>query len=921
MAVRTVELYDPETDTTFGEIYFNTNNRQWYSDSDCTSQISHVEIPTRSQYAFTGYRISNASTATLYVDESGAIVYTPTWTSSGTTMLYARWKQISRRFVIDWTTKSFTPVFPLSEWFRSVAASTRFYADSQLTQEIDGIGVPLAEGLKFNGVYTTDESGNVMNNYVGTDGKFITPSLWTSSDSTYEFKLSDSIIRFLTCYYMNLNANGGIGGEAKKVYYDRVNGKWCNDEYMVNVITAVALPTLSGKIFKGYYTDSSGGTQVIDAHGGFLSGAELTSANKTFYAQWVSPFEITLNLGGGTGGTSALWYGGGKFYDSSSLDNEVTAIVSPTKTNHRFLGYFYGGEKVIDEAGNILATTASANLTVTAQWERVSYTVNISLYGGTGPAAIYADVAKTGYFATDQCDGQPLASVSIFKAGSKFDGVFSIDGDKIVEDDGTFTAYAQTFLAALSADATLYAHFRTVATITLDAQGGTTPAPVLYFDANAELFYDAPQMTTPVTTIGRPRKECNGFVRYSTEDGAQVVDAAGNISATWKPTEDATIAATWERVSWKLAINPDGGSGGSTAVYRNGGSTWYADDQCTTPTTKIVPPTRPGYTFAGAYENDDPNTLVVRADGTITASPSLQSDNLTVTALWTANTYTLTFDYNGGTGTTQQKTVTFGQPIGELPAATRNRAVFTGWRIDGESVEATTSYNVPGNGLAVAAWSLQFGKVTDYFGLASSSLIPIASNNGDNKKRLCVAHIGKYEPNVDAVSGIWRNPTVTYVVARDITLNVVLGRAYKGINTTGYMIVAARIATGVGNFPTVTIQAVANEGADAINKFNVSVPIVARSKAQNLLGAVSGGGHLNVCELTATCDPVVVEENMMPCASDVVNGRYELEATTIATNREIAPTAAVGFASIGEPKEETESTYTTYKLTAQKEIR
>ena len=101
MAVTTVELYDTATASTVGTIYFNTNTRLWYSDSDCTYQISHVEIPTRLQYAFTGYRISNSSTATLYVDESGAIVYTPTWTSSGTKKLYARWEQISCRFYID----------------------------------------------------------------------------------------------------------------------------------------------------------------------------------------------------------------------------------------------------------------------------------------------------------------------------------------------------------------------------------------------------------------------------------------------------------------------------------------------------------------------------------------------------------------------------------------------------------------------------------------------------------------------------------------------------------------------------------------------------------------------------------------------------------------------------------------------------
>lgn len=921
MAIKPIVLYDNVLAVEYGRIYWNSQSAAFYSDADCQNQITRVGIPRREQYKFANYTSGTGSTSTERISAAGVIDMT--WNPGASTTelkIYAQWSKLSMVFTITNASTTLPPqwTIPVSAVYRSTTTGTQAYRDDQLTDgPITKIAMPVAEEYACSGI-----GFNSSTNYIDANGNILaalknyaTPTSLTAALHPYG----------LRCYYLALYANEGHGGEPANVYYNRVRDVWCRDKTLTQDFDRVKWPTRPGYYCDGYNTKADNtGTKVVSRAGYLMDAAKVTE-NTSAYAIWKPAIVITLDRQGGTGASKiyfGLYMGEGQFYADANLEQQTTKITPPTKTNHRFLGYFYNGEKVIDEAGNILATTASANLTVTAQWERVSYTVNISLNGGTGPAAIYADVAKTGYFATDQCDGQPLASVSISKAGSKFDGVYSIDGDKIVEDDGTFTAYAQTFLAALSEDATLTAYFRTVATITLDAQGGTAPAPVLYFDADADLFYDAPQMTTPVTTIGRPRKECNGFVGYSTEDGAQVVDAAGNISATWKPTEDATIAATWERISWKLAINPDGGSGGSTAVYRNGGATWYADDQCTTPTTKIVPPTRHGYTFAGAYANGDTKTTVVRADGTITASPSLQSDNLTGTALWTANTYTLTFDYNGGTGTTQHKTVTFGQPIGELPTATRNRAVFTGWRIDGESVEATTAYNVPGDGRAVAAWSLQFGNVTDYFGLASSSLIPIASDSGDNKKRICVAHIGKYETNVDAVSGTWRNPTVTYVVARNMTLALTLGRAYKGSGSvTGYMIVAARIATGVGQFPTVTIQAVANEGADAINKFNVSVPIVARSKAQNLLGAVSGGGHLNGCALTATCEPVVVEENMMPCASDVVNGRYEVEATTIATNRESAPGASGGFTSIGEPKEETDATYTTYKLNAQREIR
>lgn len=941
MAVRTVELYDPATSSTIGTIYFNTNTRLWYSNSDCTYQISHVSIPFRAQYAFTGYRFGTASTATLFVDESGAIVYTPEWTSIGTTRLYARWEQISCRFYVNWTSTAHTPTFPYLEWYRSVAASTRFYADSQLTQEIYGIGVLISAGYKFNGVYYVNESGTVTARYADTDGKFMTPSPWTESDRTDDWDVT-SYLHFLLCYYMTLNANGGTGGEANKVYYDRVNGKWCNDAYMVNVITAVALPTLSGKIFKGYYTSSSGGTQVIDAHGVFLSGAKLTSSNKTFYAQWASPVEITLNRSSGTGGTSALWYGGGKWYDSVSLDNEVDSIILPTRENHRFLGYYSGTTQVIAPDGTISSSYApEAAETVNASWEQVSWTVGIELNGGGGITAIYADYAKTAFYSDEFCTGEPLNTITRpTRAGYRFVGCYTtndVSGVQVIDGTGAITADAATWLAGLSANATIHCIWKQVFKITLDGVGGEGAPGEIYYDDLYGNFYDSEEMSQAVTQIDCPRLECFAFQGFYTEDegGTQRIAADGTFASGWAPSASETLYAQWVRRSWRYAVNVNGGSGGTSVIYRNGGAAWYADDACADAITEIVPPTRPGYSFAFCYDGSESN-VAVDATGLILADPAVESDG-GCSVKWTANTYTLNFNYNGGSGDTPSKQVTFGQPIGTLPTAVRQRAYFIGWLIDGESINAETPYAVPGNATATANWDLQFGGVTDYFGLASYALVPVSSTTGDTRHRVAVSHGGKYESGVNEIGGIWRNPSVTYVVKANTTVIVPLGKAWaatftgsgsnRKMTVSGYMITTVEIVTEVGKFPTVTVSAVANEGANSVNnftenknKFNVSVHVVARSKAQNLLGAISGGGYLQRCSLVATCDPVVCEENLMPCASDIVNGRYELSAETLAENVKSAPTMNGVFALIDDPKQTRESDYIRYTIEARKEM-
>ena len=64
----------------------------------------------------------------------------------------------------------------------------------------------------------------------------------------------------------------------------------------------------------------------------------------------------------------------------------------------------------------------------------------------------------------------------------------------------------------------------------------------------------------------------------------------------------------------------------------------------------------------------------------------------------------------------------------------------------------------------------------------------------------------------------------------------------------------------------------------------------------------------------------------MPCASDIVNGRYELSAETLAPNGEDAPTMTDasgtngGFALIDDPRQTRERDYIRYTIEARKEM-
>ena len=116
---------------------------------------------------------------------------------------------------------------------------------------------------------------------------------------------------------------------------------------------------------------------------------------------------------------------------------------------------------------------------------------------------------------------------------------------------------------------------------------------------------------------------------------------------------------------------------------------FFAAEGETTP--KFVgTPVREGYTFAGW-------TPVV--SDTVSAEAVYE-------ATWSANTYTITFDVSGGELDNRTMSVTYGQPIGEMPVPTRAGYTFQGW-IDrmGNVYTAETIYNVAGDQFMIAVWT------------------------------------------------------------------------------------------------------------------------------------------------------------------------------------------------------------------------
>ncbi|MBQ9828205.1 MAG: DUF4214 domain-containing protein, partial [Lachnospiraceae bacterium] len=107
--------------------------------------------------------------------------------------------------------------------------------------------------------------------------------------------------------------------------------------------------------------------------------------------------------------------------------------------------------------------------------------------------------------------------------------------------------------------------------------------------------------------------------------------------------------------------------------------TWYLTESAT---FELLAPTRTGYTFAGWYSDKTFTNKVTSVENGSTG-------NKTFYAKWTANTYTVKFAKNGGTGTMADLKCTYDAPKAlTANAFKRTGYTFNGWntRADGSGI-------------------------------------------------------------------------------------------------------------------------------------------------------------------------------------------------------------------------------------------
>ena len=448
--------------------------------------------------------------------------------------------------------------------------------------------------------------------------------------------------------------------------------------------------TLRGALFTraGYtqvgWATVDGGEKVYDFKDIYTKNEALT-----LYPVWnTNKYTITFDTNGGSEIAPI----------TQDYGTQIAAPANPTRKGYTFKGW----DKEIPE------TMPAENITVKAQWEINQYTITFDTNGGSEIAPITQDYGT-----------EITAPANPTRKGYTFKG-----WDKEIPK----TMPAENITVKAQWEINQY-------TITFDTNGGSEIAPITQDYGTKITAPDTPTRkgytfrgwdkeipeTMPAENITvKAQWEINQYtITFDTNGGSEIApitqDYGTEITAPDNPTrkgytfkgwdreipetmpaENITVKAQWEINQYTITFDTNGGSE-IAPITQDYGTEITAPDN----------PTRKGYTFKG-WDKEIPETM--------------PAENMTITAQWEINQYTITFDTNGGSEIAPI-TQDYGTEITAPDNPTRKGYTFKGW--DKEIPETMPAENIT----VKAQWEINQYTIT-FDTNGGSEIAPITQDYG-----------------------------------------------------------------------------------------------------------------------------------------------------------------------------------------------
>lgn len=531
---------------------------------------------------------------------------------------------------------------------------------------------PTKTGYTFAGWY----SDSALVNSIGSAGANYSPTGATLALNAYAKWTAND---YTFTYDANSADSGSVPTESSK-----------------QITQSATIKANIGNLVRAGYTFSGWNTQSDGNGTNYLSGSIFTvgSSNVTLYAKWnANTYTVTYNSNGGTGSAQRS----STNVTSDSYTTGGSAIALPGVGTLERAGYTFVGWNTsaagtgTNRLENDIYTTVS-NTILYAKWSPVTYSISYNgntSDGGTSPS--------TGGYTTGQASPYSVATNTFTKTLNVFGGWNTAA-------DGSGISYSPGASITTLANIVLYATWIPQYTLHYAINGGSVSSGSLPTDR----LYNTGTSVGPVfSSVSRTGYNFGGW-----RNGATTIASGGSFTIV----EDSVLTAIWTPINYTISYDSDGGSTPPSSTTKQIGQSY----------TVGASVSKPGYNFAG-WSNG--SSIVGAGAGIV-----MGSSDVTYTAQWVAQIYTVSYDWNGGRGTAvADVNYTFGTPAITLPLVgdrIKDGYTFAGWSESTNGSLLSASYIPSQSRTLYALWNLGNFTVTFDPGRGTVANSTVAVQNG-----------------------------------------------------------------------------------------------------------------------------------------------------------------------------------------------
>ena len=335
--------------------------------------------------------------------------------------------------------------------------------------------------------------------------------------------------------------------------------------------------------------------------------------------------------------------------ESGTFGSAIT-LKDPTRPGFIFLGWYIGDDEGTRYRGSVsvgmLASAAGvedqdkAEITLNAKWQAAEGALTVTI--------VHADGSQQTIGVTS---GESLSQKDILVPKG-------YDYDNATYHIGSVGGAEFDFGQEITNDMTLY----------------VAKAEHITYNITLNYGYDEKTVTLKVE-YGQPLDSAEGWEETPARDGYEFVgwykDDDKRVTGGSIVTSELTLTATWNAIEYTVTFNPNGGSGEQTTQTHH-----YGD--AVEPISD--PPVRNGYTFEGWYYNG-----ALWVSGT-----AMPAENITLVAMWTLQSFTVSFSVGDGATGVADQTIYFGFKATKPTDPVRSGYSFGGWMLDGSEYDFGT---------------------------------------------------------------------------------------------------------------------------------------------------------------------------------------------------------------------------------------